>query len=244
MSPTRKTKKTPPCTVTRNLKIVEGDIADWRRLKHFHYRQGELPAYDKIFTIKNGIGVIIYAMPVPHLQMRNFATANCFCGFDKRTSLNLVNNNVRCISRVVIDPRYRGLGLAQKLIRHTMPLMNIAVIEAQAVMGKINPFFQKAGLTPYVAPLSKQTVKMSQALSEVGIDKKNYSDAKRVHHKIKSLKSEKADFIERQTAHFLSGYCKKRFLPFSIERTAFILTRLSARPVYYAWFNPNVSLKY
>jgi predicted GNAT family N-acyltransferase len=65
----------------------------------------------------------------------------------KKTRLSLINKNVVCITRVIIDPRFRGLGLASRLVRETMGQMGRPIVESAAVMGHVNPFFEKAGMT-------------------------------------------------------------------------------------------------
>jgi hypothetical protein len=50
---------------------------------------------------------------------------------------------------VIIEPRFRSLGQAVRLVKETMPLMNVPFIEALAVMGRVNPFFEKAGMTRF-----------------------------------------------------------------------------------------------
>jgi len=51
------------------------------------------------------------------------------------------------ISRVVVHPKYRTIGLGVKLVKETMPLVGLPFIEAIAVMAQYNPFFEKAGMT-------------------------------------------------------------------------------------------------
>ena len=82
------------CSVTKNLQTVPGVLDDYKQLAHFHYRDSRLTAYAAIFAIRAAsetIGVIVYTMPSPALQLRNAATANLFIGFDKSTQLALVN---------------------------------------------------------------------------------------------------------------------------------------------------------
>lgn len=121
------------CSVCKKLRIVPGDTSDYQVLAHYHYRDNQLGPFTKIFALKTAdrraVGVIVYAMPAPALELRNVATDNMFTGFDRNTQLALVNKNIRCISRVIIEPRFRGLGLASRLARETMPLLQMPIIE-------------------------------------------------------------------------------------------------------------------
>ena len=51
------------------------------------------------------------------------------------------------ISRVVVHPKHRTIGLGVKLVKETMPRVGLPFIEAIAVMAQYNPFFEKAGMT-------------------------------------------------------------------------------------------------
>ena len=137
------------CSVTKKLRIVRGSLEDYKELSHYHYRDSRLTVYAALFALRfadETIGVIVYTMPSPGLELRNIATGNLFTGFDRAPHLALVNKNIRCIARLIIEPRFRGLGLASWLVRETMPQMYVPIIEALAVMGLVNPFFEKAGM--------------------------------------------------------------------------------------------------
>ncbi|MFZ9033780.1 MAG: hypothetical protein ACO21J_07500 [Anaerohalosphaeraceae bacterium] len=43
-----------------------------------------------------------------------------------------------CIQRVIIEPRYRGLGLANWPMTETMPLGRTVRVEAASVMGRVH----------------------------------------------------------------------------------------------------------
>ncbi len=226
------------CTVTKRVRIIEGTLADYKSLSRFHYRDCRLGPFEKIFTAKldrETAGVIVYSMPAPSCQLRNVATGNYFVGLDRRSLIALVNKTVRTISRVIVEPRFRGLGLAVQLVRETMPLMNVPMIEALAVMGRANPFFEKAGMKAYTAPLSAQCVQMKEALSLIGIDERTAVDARAAQQYIEGLSQGKRLFIEREMKRFLQGYGKRKHMPAGFDRTQFVLSRLTDRPVYYLW---------
>jgi hypothetical protein len=173
------------CTVIKHLEIRPAKRIAYDELACFHYR-GQCPAvyaaiygmYDRgkaTATLRLGratqpVGVIVYTMPAMGLEVRNIAIGEMFeCCQNRKERLKMINENIRCISRVIIDPRYRGLGLAARLVRETMPLMNVPVIEAMAVMGQVNPFFEKAGMKACPAKLSRQCERMRDAMYTVGI---------------------------------------------------------------------------
>jgi hypothetical protein len=218
-----------------------------------HYRGSRPGAVTAIFAIRPAkrfagslgtetIGVIAYRTPGPENELRNVATSNLFAGFDRATQLALINKNIRCISRVIIEPRFRGLGLAIRLVRETMPQVNVPIVEALAVMGRVNPFFAKAGMTAYAAKMPARCVRLTEALSTVGIEKRDLIDPREVQRKLEGLEQEKAEFIEREIRNFLESYGEMRKSPASVERTRFVLSKLTERPVYYIWYNPKLKL--
>jgi hypothetical protein len=167
------------CSVCKDLQIVRGSLDDYKQLAHYHYRDSRLGPFATIFAIRptkalgarlgtNTVGVIVYTMPSSVPELRNIATDNLFGGFDTSTRLALINKNIRCIRRVIIEPRFRGLGLASRLVRETMPKMGVPIVEAMAVMGLVNPFFEKAGMKAYKAKMPARCVRLAEALSVVG----------------------------------------------------------------------------
>jgi hypothetical protein len=241
------------CSVTSKLEVVTGSASDYEKLAHYHYRDSRLGPFAAIFALKprrgfanqlgtDTVGVIVYKMPSPGLELRNVATGNIFSGFDRATGLALVNKTTRCISRVIIEPRFRGLGLASTLVRETMPRMNVPIVEAMAVMGLVNPFFEKAGMKAYRAKPSTRCVQLIEAFSMIGIEEAELVWPRKVQRKINSLESSKAEFIEQQIKIFLLSYGKRRQMEPGIERTRYVLSKLTFRPVYYIWFNPEMQL--
>ena len=97
-------------------------------------------AYSSIFALRYGCetaGVIVYTMPAAGVEQRRVAVGDIFTGLDRRTQLSVINKNIRCISRVIIEPRFRGLSLAAELVRQTIARVNVPIIEALSVMGTI-----------------------------------------------------------------------------------------------------------
>ena len=240
------------CTITQNLRIVPGTRQDYESLTQYHYRECSVGPYAAIFALKGKfrtaekietVGVIVYAMPAAGCQLRSVATGGLFAGLDKSSRLKLIGKNIRTISRVIIEPRFRSLGLAARIVRETMPLMNVPFIEALAVMGRVNPFFEKAGMTRFDAPPSAGCVRLIEAFGTIGIDERDLIDPRFVQQKIDGLQRPSADFIEREIVKFLQGYGRRRLMKPGIERTGFITGKLTDRPVYYLWKNPNVELR-
>ena len=241
------------CSLNDRLSIVKGTPGDYDCLAGYHYCGQKLNAHKSIFTlvdngpgkvstVRNGIaGVIVYSMPVANLRLRNIATDGYFTGLGSMSmQLDLINENIRCISRVIIEPRYRGIGLGAKLVRETMGLLNVPIIEAMAIMGGINPFFEKAGMTAYQNGPDVKSQILIKSLYSVGIPEDLFIDPQEVHRKIESLNCADKQFIEISFKRFLSAYVKRSTMKHSLKRTRYILSKLSTRPVYYIWLNETL----
>jgi GNAT superfamily N-acetyltransferase len=121
-------------------RVEEGETTDYKRLSAFHYRSTHLPPPRKIFVLKRGeelCGVIVYSYPPPTMFGRSKVWKGVFSQLQKELS---------AITRVVIHPKYRTIGLGAKLVKETLPLVGTPNVETLAVMAKYNPFFEKAGM--------------------------------------------------------------------------------------------------
>jgi hypothetical protein len=210
----------------------------------YHYRDSSLGPYAAIFAIKAvgklairlsniPAGVIVYTMPTAALELRNIALGGILSGLDRKSRLNFINENVRTISRVIIEPRFRSLGLASRLVKETMEKIDVPVIEALAVMGYVNHFFEKAGMTSYEAPLPARCEQMKEAFELAGIGENELIDARQVQRKIERLGKKQAVFLERQIQSFLQSYGRRRKMPPGLERTRYVISKLTDRPIYY-----------
>ncbi|MEM1589349.1 MAG: ABC transporter ATP-binding protein, partial [Candidatus Bathyarchaeia archaeon] len=128
------------CSLTREMHIQEGTLDDYKALSMFHYRSSRLPPPRKIFTLKRRgetCGVIVYSYPPPAMFGRSLVWKGPFKQLQKEVST---------ITRVIIHPKYRSIGLGTKIVKETLPLAGTPYVETLAVMAKYNPFFEKAGM--------------------------------------------------------------------------------------------------
>ncbi|MHB1909329.1 MAG: GNAT family N-acetyltransferase [Nitrososphaerales archaeon] len=130
------------CTLSSDITINSGTREDYQKLHMFHYR-AELPTTTrKIYSafLKNElIGVIAYGAPPLHSSARTK-----FLGYSP--SAIEVNEDFLTITRVVVHPKFRGMGLGARLVRDTLALVQKKYVETSAVMARFNPFFEKAGM--------------------------------------------------------------------------------------------------
>ena len=131
------------------IRIGEGSSADWEYFSQFHYKSHNLGAVDRIFVMALGeepIGIVVYAYPATQNRLRNLITGRRYCGgVTASARRRLLNSELRVVQRIVIDPRFRGLGFASELLRETAPLVGVRFIECLAVMGGHSRFLENAG---------------------------------------------------------------------------------------------------
>jgi ABC-type ATPase with predicted acetyltransferase domain len=136
------------------MEIKEATIDDYEKLHQFHYL-GQKPAfvrkYYKLTWDSKVIGVIVYCTPFAGSSGRNKVLPQ----YKGRDNLKKLNAEVVRISRVIIHPKFRGIGIAHIFIRQCNIAIGYRVVEVLAAMPKYNPVFEKAGMTPvsYTEPV-------------------------------------------------------------------------------------------
>jgi len=131
------------CSLLKEIRVEKGSRKDYLALAGFHYRSHHLGAVRTVFRALRGdselCGVIVYTYPAISVAGRQKALP--------KMSIAELNQKLSNIMRVVVHPKYRTVGLGQKLVRETLQKCGTPCVEATAVMAKYNPFFERAGMT-------------------------------------------------------------------------------------------------
>jgi ABC-type ATPase with predicted acetyltransferase domain len=194
------------CSLVEEMCIEEGTTEDWRKLAGFHYRSHKVVGPRKIFRLKRGdelCGVIVYCYPPPTTFGRRLVLP--------KMTMKELNEKLSIITRVVVHPKYRTIGLGAKLVKETLPLAGTEYVEMPAVMAKYNPFAEKAGMQKIVEqPPSKQALKIAEILSQLGFNIQLLGSEKYVLNKLQTLgKTEIAIVKEAFIKH-----CHTRFMKY------------------------------
>jgi len=240
------------CSLHSKLEVVDSDMSAYRRLAAYHYREEKPVAVKAVFALQprnsRGMlgsapaGVIVYCAPNPRVELRTVATDGAFAELDKQTQLALINRNIRCVARLIIEPRFRGVGLATRLVRETMPLMEVPIIEALGVMPQVNPFLERAGMQAFAPRTPLAHVQLIEAFSAVGIEADQLIDPGAVQERVDTLSWPAIDFLEMRIGQFMKSHGTRRTMPSGLERTRYILNKLTRRPAYYIWFHPDLEV--
>ena len=93
--------------------------------------------------------------------------------------------------RVVVHPKYRTIGLGQRLVREILPRAGTPFVELIAVMVKYNPFAERAGMTKIAEqPPAKKAIKIAETLRMLGFNVTFLGSKRYVLNKLGSLKPE------------------------------------------------------
>ena len=134
------------------------------------------------------VAVLVESLPSLSCRMRDWATHDRYGGhLPPRPRAMLLNAELRCISRVVVDPRWRGLGLAVRLVRDALASPTTPLTEAIAAMGRVNPFFERAGMTAYPRPTHAHDDRLIAALARAGIVARDLARTRWAWRQIQSL---------------------------------------------------------
>ena len=241
------------------LPIQPGKRADYLALKAHHYRPGNPATMTRILTIRDptptasdrylartaqpsSIAVLVESYPVLSCRLREAALGGRYGHLPPKPRSALLMQELRCISRVIIDPRYRGLGLAVRLVRHAIANATTRYTESIAVMGKVSPFFQRAGMTAYERQPLEADQRALAALCFVGIEPNRLATPNRMTAQIEQLKRKTRCFVTKELTRWYRTNGGRGVVrqPDLATILAAAQQRLLAQPVYYLHENTHV----
>ncbi|MFG0306401.1 MAG: hypothetical protein ACF8Q5_09330 [Phycisphaerales bacterium JB040] len=162
------------------VRIERGEVWDYDALARFHYRAGR-PAtvagvWRAVRTLPCGrerlAGVLVASYPTLNGRWRRGAWGKRYSGRDrggKRRAARLLNEEVRCLSRVVVEPGSRGLGIARRLVESYLSEPLTVRTEAVTEMGGVCPFFERAGMRPHRVGRSRADERLLARLASTGL---------------------------------------------------------------------------
>lgn len=171
---TRETKRTNT-RKTKGVRIGRGTMEDYAALARMHYRAGRPATVVRVLAARRGstlAGVLVVSMPTLNGWWRARAWPGEFDIPDKREGARRINDarrGVRCISRVIVDPRFRSTGIASALVRAYLDDPLTERTEAVAAMGRASRFFEEAGMTRIDLPMRPENARLTDLLEQFGI---------------------------------------------------------------------------
>jgi N-acetylglutamate synthase-like GNAT family acetyltransferase len=238
------------CSICAKVRVEKGSFEDYERLKRFHYRSknekesASLRMKDCYKLLYNDclIGIIVYSNSYLNLKPRNmvFGERYVFTAGDLQKA-RLVNEEIARISRVVIHPKFRGVGLGAFLVRETLAKVDAKVVEVLAVMARYNPFFEKAGM-----------LRVDYGRDETAIDKRirGFLEERSFDFKLakskaycRSFFSHLKDEDRRTLLEYLTEFVQQPFVKIKTVTPDLISRIFSSQGVYLYWIGnlPKVS---
>ncbi len=209
-----------------DLVIQPGTFADYKRLAQFHYRGQRPGAVTSVLRmVRRGpsvvgrflrrgaetqvVGVLVRSLPQLSCRLRDVATGNRYRLLCQRDAAVMLNREVRTISRVVIDPCWRGLGLAVKLVRAALQQpeqdCEAPLTEALAAMGRVSPFFEHAGMRRYDRPPGPAQSRLIDALRLLGLEPSALASVATVEQIVSTGDPQSAQFLLRELQRWQRG---------------------------------------
>jgi ABC-type transport system involved in cytochrome c biogenesis ATPase subunit/GNAT superfamily N-acetyltransferase len=232
------------CSVFEGISVGKGSVEYYEQLSRFHYRTKDedesagLRIRDcyKLLHGEDLIGVIVYSGSYLNLKPRNMVFGDRY----KYTpgdlyKARLINEEIARISRVVIHPKFRGIGLGAFLVKETLPKVNVKVVEVLAAMAKYNPFFEKAGMArvDYCRDEISLEKEIKQFLDARGFDSKLAKSSAYCDQFYRQLEDED----KKTLLNHLSEFARQPFIK-TEKVTPSLLSRVfSSEAVYLYWIN-------
>lgn len=147
----------PKPSIDQLIHIETGTYKDYKSLAHHHYLGSDPATHTLILRATRHLngsqrilaGILVVSMPTLNGSWRNRAWPGFFNSSSKSQNAKTINTHLRCISRVIVAPSSRGLGVATKLVREYLENPQTSSSEAIAAMGSVCPFLERAGMQSY-----------------------------------------------------------------------------------------------
>ena len=192
---TYQTHEPRPCSIQTEISITEADKEHYKQLSYLHYRGTRVTAPLKYFKLTRGrelVGVIVYTYPSIRVAGRKAAVGYI-------PDIDEINRDWALISRVIIHPKYRGIGLGTRIIAETLPLVDRKHVELIAVMAQYNPFAEKAGMTPVQISTPNESIPEAiEGLQALGFNPVHLPSRKHNHRVLETIpnKTKLADTLQ------------------------------------------------
>lgn len=187
------------------------------------------------------VGVLVVSRSALSAGARNRATGGRYgtAGMGRVATARLINRELRVISRVVVAPNWRGLGLASRLVAEALPQIGTPYVEAMAAMGRVHPFFEQAGMTAYPQSPSPQGERLRACLEAVGLGRCDRRSAEVLGGALDGLAPAAAGLAWREIGRWARSYLgaknHRTNQPDRRRMLDLVARHLDSAPVYYLW---------
>lgn len=160
------------------VRVLVGSWEDYRALAAWHYLAGRPATVDLVLRAELGdgtrAGVLVVSRPVLAGWWRERAWPGAYraaTAGERSQVARRLNAEVRTISRVIVDPRFRALGVATALVRAYLGSPRTPRTEAVAAVGGLCPFFARAGMREHRAGPDEEARRLARDLRGLGVER-------------------------------------------------------------------------
>ena len=232
------------------LEIVPATLADYKKLATYHYCSDTVRPTMQIYKVRvkapntdqfpDPIAINVFKLPLPNLKARNIATQGYFLQPETPSErLKLVNKKIIYAARLIVDPRFRRLGIATLLVRDGLERQNRPIVETMTPLDFTNKMLQKQGFQLYRNPAPKWYDKFTDSLLRIGLTHQSFSCPAVVHHRLIHLDKTDRTTIEKRIRVFMGHFRHLQNMPCSLERTVAFLSKIPYPQAYLIWHNPR-----
>jgi ABC-type nitrate/sulfonate/bicarbonate transport system ATPase subunit len=235
------------CDLLREVEVTRGRLRDYSAFERWHYLGPGLPGPSSdVFVARHdgrAVGIALFGYPHLLLARRAGSLPQFAPAMIRRDGAAALNRDVRLLQRVVVDPRWRGIGLARLLIRHGLEHVGARWVECVAQMGAFSDFLLAAGFERVgeVDPPAA-VARLTGFCASHGIDTTRLLTARRRAALARELPGPQAMRLMRLISAVVRGRIQtgngsrrrgRGELPEAAMRKA--MSRLHARPTYFLW---------
>jgi len=233
-------------TPKSQLYIKKTTYQHFLRLADYHYIKFNPPMFKSIYGIyprlpwlKNypsPTAIITYSAPIIRMKARNKVLAGVLqFPQDQKKALQEINENIVYFSRLIVDPRYRKIGLGSWLLTETMKMQTVPYIETMTPFEETESMLKKAGFIPHHTPNPPYYQRVIAAMAKVGMDLRFTKFPAFAFSRIEHLKGPARTIIIYELDRFCKHFKVKLTKEHSIERMEYIFHKLSYPNIYWLY---------
>ncbi|AQQ71295.1 hypothetical protein SMSP2_01666 [Limihaloglobus sulfuriphilus] len=224
----------------RRIRLRKATPGDYALLRPFHYAPGSPGLIARSFAFHDTAGgarypiaVIIYSRPTLNCRGRNQACSGYFAKItDPKARAMSINRNILRLSRLVVHPAYRGLGLASRIIAESLLPAGKPLIEVISAMPQFGTLFEKNGFHRIEAKPDRERENLLAAIKDAGFGLEPLWNPEPFLDDLPRLPREKRERIIRSSRRFMSRYRSKQLLC-STHAAAEAIKRIRTGGSYY-----------
>ncbi len=239
--------------IKQHLVIEQTTKKMYERLAPYHYVRRDIGFYKTIWGVfprfghktqyPHPVAVTVYSPPLPNLKSRNRALNGIMPTFPTASDrLHWLNKNVLYASRLIVDPRFRGKGIALWLAQETLCAQPYRIIETLTPIDQANELCERIGFISYHNPTPAFYSRLINALRQAHIGLELYKHPRLFHRRVDLLPVPQRELVLHELQRFVDHFKNHNCQPHCLERTVYIIDKLWYPHTYHVFFNEKAEI--